>query len=94
MWDFPGKHTGVGLPFPPPGGLPDPGGLSPGLLPWQEDSLPLSPLGSPHSSVITYCFVVHKMHVIFCIRLVPFKARASLIAHLVKDPPAMQEIPI
>ena len=22
-WDFPGKNTGVGLPFPPPGGLPD-----------------------------------------------------------------------
>ena len=24
-WDFPGKNTGVGLPFPPPGHLPDPG---------------------------------------------------------------------
>ena len=24
-WDFPGKNTGVGLPFPPPGDLPDPG---------------------------------------------------------------------
>ena len=22
-WDFPGKNTGVGLPFPPPGDLPD-----------------------------------------------------------------------
>ena len=24
-WDFPGKNTGVGLPFPSPGDLPDPG---------------------------------------------------------------------
>ena len=24
-WDSPGKNTGVGLPFPPPGDLPDPG---------------------------------------------------------------------
>ena len=24
-WDFPGKNTGVGQPFPPPGDLPDPG---------------------------------------------------------------------
>ena len=24
-WDFPGKSTGFGLPFPPPGDLPDPG---------------------------------------------------------------------
>ena len=41
-----------------------------------------------------YCFVVDKMNVVFYIRLVPFKARASLVAHLVNDPPAMQEIPI
>ena len=25
LWDFPGKNTGVGLPFPSPGNLPDPG---------------------------------------------------------------------
>ena len=24
-WDFPGKNTGAGLPFPSPGDLPDPG---------------------------------------------------------------------
>ena len=24
-WDFPGKNTGVGCHFPPPGDLPDPG---------------------------------------------------------------------
>ena len=24
-WDYPGKNTGVGLPFPSPGDLPDPG---------------------------------------------------------------------
>ena len=35
-----------GLPFPPPGDLPDPG-LKPCLLHWQVDSLPLSHLGSP-----------------------------------------------
>ena len=25
LWDFPGKNTGVGLPFPTRGDLPDPG---------------------------------------------------------------------
>ena len=25
LWDSPGKNTRVGLPFPPPGDLPDPG---------------------------------------------------------------------
>ena len=44
-WDFPGKNTGSGLPFPPPGDLPDPGieTVSPAL---QADSLLLSHLGS------------------------------------------------
>ena len=41
----------IGLPFPPPGDLPDPGiePMSPALL---ADSLPLSPLGSPNQ---LYC---------------------------------------
>ena len=40
-WDFPGKDFGVGLPFPSPGDLPDPGikSVSPAL---QADSLSLS----------------------------------------------------
>ena len=40
-----------GLPFPPPGSLPVPGGSNPYLLcllHWQADSLPLSHLGSPN----------------------------------------------
>ena len=35
-----------GLPFPPPGALPDPGDQNLGLLYWQVDSLPLHHLGS------------------------------------------------
>ena len=35
-----------GLPFPPPGGLPQPG-IEPMSPAWQLDSLPLSSLGSP-----------------------------------------------
>jgi len=32
-WDFPGKNAGMGLPFPPPGNLPNPGieSVSPAL---------------------------------------------------------------
>ena len=40
----------IGLPFPPPGDLPNPG-INPdllGLLHWQADSLPLHYLGRPH----------------------------------------------
>ena len=37
-----------GLPFPPPGDLPDPG-IKPVALEWQVDSLALGHLGSPHS---------------------------------------------
>ena len=46
----PGKNTGVGLPFPSPGGLPDPGIKleSPAL---QEDSLLSEPPGKPSGSV-------------------------------------------
>ena len=37
-WDFPGKDTGVGLPFPSPGDLPNPG-IEPGSPVLQADSL-------------------------------------------------------
>ena len=48
-WDSPGKSTGVGLSFPPPGDLPNPGfeptsHVSPALA---GGSLPPSHLGSP-----------------------------------------------
>ena len=36
-----------GLPFLPPGDLPDPQGQTPGLLHWQVGSLPLSHMGGP-----------------------------------------------
>ena len=38
-WDFPGKDTGVGLPFPYPGDLPNPG-IEPGSPKLQADILP------------------------------------------------------
>ena len=40
-WNFPGKNTEVGLPFPPPGNLPNLG-IEPASPALQEDSLPLS----------------------------------------------------
>ena len=46
-WDFPGKNTGVGGPFPSQGDLSNPG-IEPASLAWQADSLPLSHQGSPH----------------------------------------------
>ena len=42
-----------GMPFPPPGDLPDPGSNL-HLLHWQADSLSLSPLGSPYINTHTY----------------------------------------
>ena len=38
-WDFPGKNPGVGLPFPSPGDLPNPG-IKSGCPALQADSLP------------------------------------------------------
>ena len=49
---YPRQEYWSGLPFPPPGDLPDPGikPISP-VSPWWMDSLPLSHLGSPICSV-------------------------------------------
>ena len=48
-WNFPGKNTGVGLPFPPPGVLPDPGiePMSPVSLALQACFLPQRQRGKP-----------------------------------------------
>ena len=51
---FPKQEYWSGLPFPPPGDLPDPG-----LKLWQADSLPLSHQGSPYykvNSILTKLF--------------------------------------
>ena len=45
-----------GLPFPPPGDLPDPGTES-SLLKWQVDSLPTEPPGKP-----TYVYIIQQLH--------------------------------
>ena len=44
--DSPGKNTGVGCHFSPPGDLPNPG-IEPGSLALQADSLPAEPPGKP-----------------------------------------------
>ena len=44
--EFPRQEYWIGLPFPSPGDLPDPG-TEPTSPTWQVDSLPLSHLGSP-----------------------------------------------
>ena len=46
-WDYPGKNTKSGLPFPPPEDLPKDSGIDPAALAWQVGSLPSSHLGSP-----------------------------------------------
>ena len=43
---FPRQEYWGGLPFPPPGGLPDPG-IKPGSPALQADSLPSKPPGKP-----------------------------------------------
>ena len=45
-WNFPGKNTGSGLPFPSPGDLPHPE-IEPGSPALQADSLPSEPPGMP-----------------------------------------------
>ena len=45
--EFSRQEYWSGLPFPPPGDLPNQG-LNRGLLHWQADSLPLHHPGSPH----------------------------------------------
>ena len=44
---FPGQEYWSGLPFPPPGDLPDPG-TEPGSVALQADSLPSEPPGKPY----------------------------------------------
>ena len=46
LWDFPGKNT-AGLPFLPPGGLPNPG-IDPASPALAGGFFPLSHLGSPN----------------------------------------------
>ena len=50
LWDFPGKNTRVGLPFPSPGDLPDPG-IKHRSAALRPDSFPLSHLGSAQLSL-------------------------------------------
>ena len=46
---FPGQEYGSGLPFPPPGDLPNPG-IEPTSLALQVDSLPAEPPGKPKNT--------------------------------------------
>ena len=50
--EFPRQEFWNGLPFPFPGGLPNPG-IGPVPPAWQADSLPLSHLGNPLNWIIT-----------------------------------------
>ena len=51
----------TGLPFPPPGDLPDLGMESPflHLLHWQEDSSPLAPPGSDDEHLFIFLLVIY-----------------------------------
>ena len=55
-WDSPGKNTGVGLSFPPPGESSQPREWNPGVLNWQVDSLPSEPPRKPCVSWILFIF--------------------------------------
>ena len=59
-WDFPGKSTGVGLPFPSPGDLPDPG-VEPGSPTLQADALPPEPPGKSLELFIKACYCVREI---------------------------------
>ena len=65
-WNSPGKNTGVGCQFPPPGDLPDPGiepmcPVSPAL---QEDSLPVELCGKPFHTILK-TFLISVLQVVF-----------------------------
>ena len=61
-WDFPGKDTGVGLPFPSPGDLPNPG-IEAGSPALQADSLLTELQGKPKESPKT-CWFLTESYVI------------------------------
>ena len=48
-WNSPGRNTGVGLPCPSPGDLPNPG-IEPGSPALRADALPSEPPGKPINS--------------------------------------------
>ena len=48
-WDSPGRNTGVGLPCPSRGNLPNPG-IEPGSPALRADTLPSEPPGKPINS--------------------------------------------
>ena len=56
--DFPGKYIGVGLPFPSPGDLPNPG-IELGSPALQTDSLPSEPPGKPQKDTEDVRFYVN-----------------------------------
>ena len=64
-----------GLPFPPPGDLPDPG-INPRLLHWQEDSLLLSHQGNSISRMPPPIFA--SLRVIMCGDMLFVSAKCDL----------------
>ena len=60
LWDFPGKGTGVGLPFPSPGDFPNPG-IEPGSPALQTDALRGL---SKHESLVIVITMDHPLYFI------------------------------
>ena len=100
---FPRQEYWSGGPFPSPGDLPDPG-IEPGSLASQVDPLPSEPPGKPKVSVIhlklpSPCPPPAHHHpsvntAYWNYHCSPFVLGVSLVAQLVKNPPAMQEIQV
>ena len=66
---FPRQEYWSGLPFPSPGGLPNPG-IKPMSPAWQRDSLTLSHLGGPYHVYIIHSLLIYmafqRLVVIIC----------------------------
>ena len=59
---FSKKEYWSGLPFPPPGDLPDPG-IEPEIPALPADSLPSKPLGNPYMRVCVCVYVYMSKHI-------------------------------
>ena len=72
-----------GLPYPPPGDLPDPG-IKPGSPTFQADPLPFEPLGKPdkkeHGNLQTHLLQTHGMDTTNSLLLLSHFSRVGLCA--------------
>ena len=93
---FSRKKYWSGLPFPTQGDLPDSGiePVSPVSSAWQAGSLPLSHLGNleiKHTNLHKVSWILNIIILPVFVSGLPWWFKSSLVAHMVKSPPARQE---